>query len=55
MSSNQGTIFGFGQGSVIPPVKNGEEDEDGDSAELEKAQNMVVDKSKSKVHYEYKE
>lgn len=26
LSSNPGSIFGFGQGNAIPPVKNGEED-----------------------------
>jgi hypothetical protein len=54
------SIFGFGAGSSLPPVKAGEakagdEEEDGDSAELERRQNMPIDKSKSSGSYEYKE
>jgi hypothetical protein len=54
--SNAGkSIFDFGAGSKLPPVKAGEEDDEGDSAELEINQDMKIDKSKSTGHYEYKE
>jgi hypothetical protein len=49
-----GNIFGFGAGTSLPPVRAGEEDEDGDSAELEQKQNLPIDKSKSTGTYEYK-
>ena len=39
----------------MPPKKAGEEDDDGDSAELEKGQSMEIDRSKSKGTYKYEE
>jgi hypothetical protein len=49
------SIFGFGANNNLPPVRAGEEDEEGDSEELERKQNLPIDKSKSSGKYEYKE
>ena len=48
-------MFNFGNKSNIPPVRNGEEDDSGDSEDLEKAQDMTIDKSKSSARYEYED
>lgn len=55
MKSTEGfsSIFNFNTPSNIPPVRNGEEDDEGDSCELEEAQTMRIDKSKSKGSYDY--
>ena len=62
-SLTSGSIFNFQSGGV-PPIKNSgsslfasnkqnDDDESGDSAELEAAQNLEADPSKSTHHYKY--
>ena len=65
-SSSTGSIFNFQAGGV-PPIKNtgaslfgsaqnqNDDDDSGDSAELEAAQNLEADPTKSTVSYKYEE